>query len=191
MTELPAGYALTEKIDLMRNRKQALLVNGAALLMMAFLIAFGFALKPAFEIAFDLKTALLLLLLCVASVVYMVLHELVHGVFIRRYSHRKPKYGFTGMYAYAGSDAYFDKWQYLCIAFAPVVLLGILLAVLNVIFYEKLFWFFYLLQVFNLSGAAGDFYVSERLRRYPPDTLIFDDGTSMAYYTKADGGSNG
>ncbi len=191
MTELPAGYALTETIDLMRNRKQALLVNGAALLIMAVLIALGFVLKPSFEIAFDLQTALLLLLFCVASVAYMVLHELVHGVFIRRYSHRKPKYGFTGMYAYAGSDAYFDKRQYLRIAFAPVVLLGIVLAALNAIFYEKLFWFFFLLQVFNLSGAAGDFYVSACLRRYPPDTLVFDDGTSMEYYTRVDGGSNG
>ena len=47
--------------------------------------------------------------------VYMVLHELVHGVFMKRFSGVKPNYGYTGMYAYAGSNAYFDKKSYIII----------------------------------------------------------------------------
>ena len=49
--------------------------------------------------------------------------------------------------------------RYLIIAFAPVVILGIILAVLTVAFYETAFWTLYLIQIVNLSGAAGDFYV--------------------------------
>lgn len=30
-------------------------------------------------------------------------------------------YGFTGMYAYAGSNCYFDKKSYISIALAPIV----------------------------------------------------------------------
>ena len=42
--------------------------------------------------------------------------NLFHGIFIKHYSGRKAQYGFTGLYAYAGSEAYFNKRQYLVIA---------------------------------------------------------------------------
>ena len=53
----------------------------------------------------------------------MILHEIIHGGFMKAFSGLKPRYGFTGLYAYAGSDALFNRRQYLIIAFAPVVIL--------------------------------------------------------------------
>ena len=66
-------------------------------------------------------------------VLYIFLHEFVHGIFIKRYSGKKADYGFTGMYAYAGSKPYFNKKSYLVIALAPVVLWGIVLTALLLI----------------------------------------------------------
>lgn len=40
---------------------------------------------------------------------YLVLHELVHGVLIWFFSGRMAHFGFSGLYAYAGSEAYFKK----------------------------------------------------------------------------------
>ena len=47
--------------------------------------------------------------LLVNMVLYLVLHELVHGICMRAFSGIRPHYGFTGLYAYAGSTAYFGE----------------------------------------------------------------------------------
>ena len=47
---------------------------------------------------------------------YVVLHELVHGVCMKYFSGAPVRYGFTGLYAYAGSEAYFTKKRYFIIA---------------------------------------------------------------------------
>jgi hypothetical protein len=116
-------------------------------------------------------------------VVYMILHEIIHGVFMKAFSGLKPRYGFTGMYAFAGSDALFNRKQYLLIAFAPVVILGVILTVLTAAFYETAFWSLYIIQIVNLSGAAGDFYVGFLIARSGNDVLVRDTGTDMAFYS--------
>ena len=116
-------------------------------------------------------------------VFYMILHELVHGVFMQAFSGERPRYGFTGMYAYAGSAALFSRRQYLFIAFAPVVLLGGLLAVLTAAFYETAFWYIYIIQIINISGAAGDLYVSWRISRIPGRLLVRDTGVVMTVFS--------
>ena len=113
----------------------------------------------------------------------MILHEMIHGVFMKAFSGKKPRYGFTGLYAYAGSDALFTRKQYLIIAFAPVVILGILIAVLTAAFYETAFWALYIIQILNLSGAAGDFYVGYLIARSGNDVLVRDLGTDMSFFS--------
>ena len=63
------------------------------------------------------------------------------------------------------------------------MLLGILLAVLNVRFYESWFWFFYIIQIVNISGAAGDIYVGAQIVRAQNVVLIRDTGTGMTLYS--------
>jgi hypothetical protein len=36
----------------------------------------------------------------------------------------------------------------------------------------------------NLSGSMGDIYVSGVVLRLPPDTLAYDTGTQMRFYSK-------
>ena len=68
------------------------------------------------------------------------------------------------------------------IALAPIVIWGIILLVLNLIFQETWFWVIYFIQICNLSGAAGDLYVSYRFSKLPEDILINDIGVSMTIY---------
>jgi hypothetical protein len=101
---------------------------------------------------------------------------------MRAFSGVRPHYGFTGLYAYAGSDVYFSKRHYLRIALAPLVIWGILLAVLNALVPAGWFWVVYLIQIINISGAAGDLYVCVRFSKLPADILIQDTGVEMRVF---------
>jgi hypothetical protein len=184
MTTLPRGYREVRRVDLMRNRREAILVNLIALVIAGVVTALGFVLCPSFlEVEIGIHTIVEVILMLAGIVVYMILHEIIHGVFMKAFSGLKPRYGFTGMYAFAGSDALFNRKQYLLIAFAPVVILGVILTVLTAAFYETAFWSLYIIQIVNLSGAAGDFYVGFLIARSGNDVLVRDTGTDMAFYS--------
>ena len=44
------------------------------------------------------------------------------------------------------------------------------------------FWGIYFIQIANLSGAAGDLYVTYLFSRLPSDILVQDVGVSMVVY---------
>lgn len=188
VTELPGGYTPFMKIDLQKDKKVALLVNGICVLVMVALWIAGCFIVPfsAFfqsgDLPFFLKPILLILSFCL----YMVLHEAVHGIFMKGFGAKKVKFGFTGLYAYAGSQDYFYKKPYLTIALAPVVLWGLVLLVLNCFAGTFWFWNIYFIQVGNLAGAAGDIYVTCKLLKMQPDILIRDTGVAMEVYGRAE-----
>ena len=126
--------------------------------------------------------------LMAAIVVYMVLHELVHGITMKMCGTKKIKYGFTGVYAFAGSNDYYDKRSYIVIALAPIVVWGVVLLVLNLLVPVQWFWIVYWVQVSNISGAAGDLYVTYRFSRLPQDILVQDYGVGMTVYSAEAGG---
>ena len=97
---------------------------------------------------------------------------------------KKVKYGFTGLYAFAGSEDYYNKKAYIFIALAPVVLWGVVLAVINPFVPVEWFWIVYLVQIMNLSGAAGDLFVTIKFSRMPRDILVQDSGLGMTVFSK-------
>lgn len=184
--QLPESYHESFRVDLQKDKKLALLVNGGALVIALVMILPAVRLVSigtlfSFEQGFGGYAARFLTLI-LGSIAYIFLHELTHGVFIRIFSGKKPMFGFTGLYAYAGSTAYFAKVPYLIIALAPVVIWGIVLLILNVLFPLEWFYVFYLIQVANLSGAAGDLYITFRFLRLPNNILVQDTGVSMTVF---------
>ena len=146
-TVLPAGYVRLMELNLQRDRRLMLLVNGLSLLIAAALAAAAHPFVPIGAL-FDLSSGmaayvLRFIALLAAMVAYMLLHEFVHGVFMRHFSGVRPHYGFTGLYAYA-------------------------------------------VEIINLSGAAGDYYVTCRFCRLPADILVQDAGVSMTVYARTD-----
>ncbi len=180
--QLPDGYGERVKIDLQKNKTEALLVNGLALVIMLVLIVIGHLIVPVQAL---LRLGITKLLLMVIGVLlYLVLHELTHAVCMKYYGAEKVKFGYTGLYAYAGSDAYFGKKPYIVIALAPVVVWGVVLLILNLLAGDGWFWVVWLIQVSNLSGAAGDLYVTAKLSKMSADILIQDSGVSMTVYER-------
>ncbi len=180
---LPENYKEILTIDLKKNKKLSLLVNFMAIVIAVVMIIPAHFIAP-ISVLFDMEQglgnyALRLGVLAVSAVAYIILHELVHGIAMKICGTQKVKYGFTGLYAFAGSEDYYDKMSYIFIALAPVVLWGVVLAVLTAVVPDEWFWIVYFIQITNISGAAGDFYVTAKFFRMPSDILIKDYGLGM------------
>ncbi len=185
---LPDGYKEYYSIDLQKNKKMSLVVNLAAVIIAAVMVVPMCFLVPVSTL-FDMSNGISLYMLrfvslLVLMVLYMILHELVHGVAMKLCGTKKIKYGFTGLYAFAGSEDFYYKKPYIFIALAPVVLWGIVLAVVNLLVPLEWFWIVYMIQVMNISGAAGDLFVTVKFSRFPKDILIKDHGVGMVVYSR-------
>lgn len=185
---LPDGYNQIYEIDLQKNKKIALLVNGFSLLIAAIMgVSMHFYIPYQTLFSFEqgvVQYTLRFIVLMVGIIVYMVLHELVHGIIMKICGTKKVKYGFKGMYAFAGSDDYYDKKSYITIALAPVVVWGIVIAIVNCFVPREWFWVVYCFQIINISGAAGDIWVTCKFSKMPKDILVRDHGVGMKVYSK-------
>lgn len=183
---LPEGWVLHDTIDLKNNKKQFWLVQGISLLLCAAFITAGcFLVHP--KVFFEDSPARIwaLLALIVGMIIYIVLHELTHGVFLASFTKTKPKFGFLGWAAYCGNEAYCNKPCYAVVALAPVVVWGIVFGVLNAFFRTGVwFWLVWFLQTLNVSGAAGDLFVTFKLFGYPKEILVQDTGISMKVFRR-------
>lgn len=186
IADCPENYRVIYTLDV-KNKKLALLLNGLALLIaviMVIIASLHVPLGTLFEAAEMDSLMIKCAVLIVGLIAYLVLHELVHGLYMKLFSDAKVRFGFTGLVAYAASDGYFHKKPYLVIALAPVVLWGAVLLAANLMVSVSWFWVVYSLQICNIAGAAGDVFITLKLIGMPTDILIHDVGTTMAIYAK-------
>lgn len=185
---LPENYREIFSVNLQKNKKIAVLINVLAVLIaiaMAIPMHFYIPITTLFSFENGIKAYFIrMLAFFLLIIVYMLLHELVHGITMKFFGTKKVKYGFTGLYAFAGSEDYYNKRSYIIIALAPVVFLGIIIAVVNALVPADWFWVIYLLQISNISGAAGDLYVTVKFASFPKDILVKDSGIGMTVYSK-------
>lgn len=190
-TALPQGYIQYDHINLQQDKKTAFIVNVAAAVLLLALLALGhFAFVPV-SACFDIDSSGMGLylgrmgVLLLGYVAYIILHELTHAAAMKLYHAQQVRFGFTGLYAYAGSEAdYFGKRAYRVIALAPLVVWTVLLTVPLFFLQGGWFWVVYFIQCGNLSGCAGDVYVTLRLWNAPADILVRDTGTEMFVYSR-------
>lgn len=185
MTELPSNYELYKIIDLEKNRKYFWLINLLSLAIGLAMFFLGLAIAPVDLRELELgEIVTSLFVMIVGFVGYIFLHEGIHGLFIFLFSGEAPTFGFKGWCAYAGSLCFFSKVQYLVIALSPVVVWGIALFVLNLFCNGVWFWVVYFIQILNIGGAAGDYFVSVKMLTYPKDILVRDTGTQTAVFCR-------
>ena len=176
----PKGYRQIEVLDFMRSRKQLLIVGWSGIIVTLVMIVFGLIAYPFSPTWEFLKSCWWAWLIAPAMyVLYIPLHELVHGVLMYALSGVRPKYGLKLPYAYAGSHVYFDKKSHNLIALAPLIVWGVILFALERTLPAQWLWFFYLTQISNVSGSVGDIYCVLHLMKLPGDILIQDTGTRM------------
>lgn len=183
MNNLPDGYKEIKRINLEKDKKLFIIMNVLVAIVFFIMINIGVMFNP-INFTIDKKFLLLFILTMILFIIYIIAHETTHGYFIKKFSGIKPHYGFAGLCAYAGSNAYFSKKHYIIIALSPIVILGIILAIINLIVPQHYFWLVYLIQMGNISGSVGDFYATYLMCKMPSDTLTQDTGVSIVMYSK-------
>ncbi|MBQ0072029.1 MAG: DUF3267 domain-containing protein [Spirochaetales bacterium] len=185
------SYSEAFKIDLVNNKKEALLVNILALVVMLALMI------PVYKSFFDfgaesarngLGATLAargpkLILAVVLFLLYIPAHEAVHGIVMRFFTTEKLRFGYNFLYAYAGSlEGVFNPIEYCLVALAPLVCFQLVFDLLmEIIPSFKAVWLF--LIAINASGSMGDVYVFCRIApRWKEKFLINDTGTDMTVY---------
>lgn len=183
---LPEDYGEIYSLNLQKDKRAAIIINLLALAIaavMAVSMNFFVPVTSFFDMSGGIvRYFLRLAALIVLMVLYMVLHELVHGIAMKLCGTKRVKYGFTGLYAFAGSEDYYDKKSYIFIALAPIVLWGTVLAAVNFFVPTEWFWIVYMIQLINISGAAGDLFAAVKFSRMPKNILIQDSGVSMRVF---------
>jgi len=184
MTKLPDGYRAAERIELLKDDKMVSRLLLVSVAVTAIAIVAGFIVAP-FSVRLIGHNWPILTTIIAFALAYgllVLIHELVHGFFMKRFSGARVKYGFRLTYAYAASAAYFNKRQYIIISLAPVIFIGVFLLALCIILPVEWFWSIHIMQIINVSCAAGDIFMAYYIRRQPDGVLIQDDGPVMSLY---------
>ncbi len=126
-----------------------------------------------------------LIIITTTIVITVIVHELIHGLTYQLLGYR-VNYG-TNLRLLAAYAAAFKQFQQrnhnLFVALAPLFVLTILLVPLLTIQNTWVVLIAFTAILFNCSGAVGDLYLSWRLLRLPPTTLMYDvDETTMLIY---------
>ena len=181
------GYKECTRIDLVKNKKEALLVNIYGIIIMVVMAVFIPLLIMGGIIEFNLETTfpLFFIVLLISLILYIPLHEIVHGIVLKNYTDEKLSFGWKLVYAYCGSkEAVVDRKEYYAVALAPLLVFSVVfisLMVLN----PSLSLVWYVMEIMNVSGSVGDIYVSIKLRKEKSrDILITDSGTYMSFWSR-------
>ena len=185
--ELPKGYKIATVMDASKGRFAVVftLISFLFLIVAVAAMALPFVFEPE-DIDDFPYLSVSFLLGTVASFVYIVLHELVHGAAYKRLTGEKLTYGFTFTCAYCGVPKIFTYRRTALIAvLAPFVLFSLILIPALVVAYYVSFELYLALGVvfaMHFSGCSGDVYVAALLLFKYKDArvLMNDTGPKMA-----------
>ena len=117
------------------------------------------------------------------AVVYYCVHELLHACVLKRLTGDTAKIVLEKYHAHCVSDTVFTLKGYIIYCFAPVVIIGTVLLILNIVLPDRFFWQVYIIQIINIAGAAGEFYAAYRLVKEKKEAAVVDDGEQLRYWT--------
>ncbi len=191
--ELPANYEEVLVIDA-KDKKFVIIMNVVAVIIMAAGIALSiFMLSEIYEdfSVFDfMLESLPVLVYAISILVYIVLHELTHGIAYKALTGEKLTFGLTFSVAYCGvPDIYVYRKTALISLLAPFTVFTILFTVLIFAIPDVNYKFTMCLLLFtHLGGCVGDLYDSfvflTKLK--DPTILMNDNGPTQRFYRKAD-----
>ncbi len=190
-TELPEGYAECMVIDA-KNLKLGIILNVVALIPFIIVIAIILAFCDLGSIFEPFTRGFLgcfyMLCFIIVMLLYIVLHELVHGVAYKLMTGQKLTFGMTLTVAYCGvPDIYVYRKAALIALLAPfvvfTVIFGLLTLFLPTAFLKVLAGF---LLAIHLGGCSGDLYdtLLYLTRFKSSSTLMRDTGPKQTFYQK-------
>ena len=186
---LPAGYIQSGQIDLKKDKRLVILLNIGALIVFALSIyllsAFTAWVRPDIMTFSTTITVTNILSALVLTVIILLFHEGIHGLFFWIFSRSRPVFGLRPLYAYAGAPTwFFPRHQFAITTLGPLVVIGA--AGLLLLLLVPISWVFIivLLVGLNTSGASGDVFVFIRLLKCSPTTFANDTGEVVTFFER-------
>ncbi len=188
-TELPERYGQVFEIDA-KERKTAVRLNLAAFVIMA-IVFLLFALTIGFSDLFRLTAGKDLLvfwgIFTGGMIVYIVLHELVHGAAYKLLTHHKLTFGLSLSCAYCGvPDIYVYRTASLLAILAPFVVFTVVFLALALLLHNHPAVRLASVMLFcaHVGGCAGDLYGAYLMlfRFRDSRLLVRDTGPKQTYY---------
>lgn len=184
--EKPEKLKTEHVIDPEGDKKLRLYLSLGAVGLAAVLVGIGCIFVPIAKL-YDVggvgRFILRAVLIVFMAVAYYCVHELVHSYVLKRLTGITAKIVFEKYHAHCVSDTVFTLKGYLIYCFAPVVIIGVVLLILNIVLSDKFFWQVYIIQIINIAGAAGELYAAYRLIKERKELAVQDDGVKLAYWT--------
>lgn len=115
---------------------------------------------------------------------FIIIHESVHLIFMKIFSKERLCLSFKFPTISVGSNGKFSKRQFIIIALAPVVILGVVLALLIIFCSESYKFFLSILLILNFAGSGGDYLQVFEMRKYSMDTFFQDNSIETSVYKK-------
>ena len=182
--ELPEGYVEIYSVDA-KDKKTVIKLNIAALAISAVLLLIPF-LWMGIPFRAIGENFLFLPIMFGSMIVYLILHELVHGLAYKLLTHEKLKFGLTTSVAYCGvPDIYVYRKVALISLLAPFTVFGVLFLLGTILLWGSFAGFLSaLLFAIHFGGCAGDLYDTWLyLTRFrDPATLMRDTGPKQTFY---------
>jgi hypothetical protein len=182
--ELPEGYKEIKVIDA-KNKKTIIYMNLASVgLMLAAILPFLF-IKPINIFEQDPKHLYIsIFIMAFGMILYIVLHELVHGFWYKIMTKEKLTFGMTLSVAFCGvPHIYVNKKTALLAITGPFILFSIIFIPLLILMPANAYYFA-LVIIFgmHISGCSGDLYGTLYLLSQKGDLLMNDTGPKQSFY---------
>ena len=187
--ELPENYELDKTIDMKKMSTNIFLnVLNILFVIISLLILIPLKFK---EIKIDnlIELSIVMFIALIGFIIYIVLHELTHGLFYKIFTKQKLTFGVSLTYAYCGvPNIYVRKKETIIACLSPLIIFSIIFLTLIFILppnYINLS--IIILFSFHFGGCSGDIYLSLiLLTKYDKDTYIKDTGPTQYIYKKGE-----
>ena len=187
--ELPENYELDKTIDMKKMSTNIFLnVLNILFVIISLLILIPLKFK---EIKIDnlIELSIVMFIALIGFIIYIVLHELTHGIFYKIFTKQKLTFGVSLTYAYCGvPNIYVRKKEAIIACLSPLIIFSIIFLTLIFILppnYINLS--IIILFSFHFGGCSGDIYLSLiLLTKYDKDTYIKDTGPTQYIYKKGE-----
>lgn len=198
-SELPEGYKLVKEVDAVKDKKFVVLLNvvaGVIMILAAILLwvlrfkLFGGSGEVSVFLPLDVEPVwqleLFLLILVICTVVYLVLHELTHGIVYKLLTHEKLKFGLTLSCAYCGVPHVFvTRKTALLSLITPLSLFSLVFLLMVFLTDGWLATMAILLFSIHFGGCSGDMYDTWLLlTSLRGDILMNDTGPKQSFYLR-------
>ena len=181
----PEGYKEYKVIDA-TNKKVGLTLNLIALLLtVGLMVGLYFLLLAGYKFLLN-DLIVFFIVMVVGYVLYIITHELLHGLAYKLLTKQKLTFGLTLTVAFCGlKEGYVNKKTALISILAPFVVHSIwMIPTMLLLPKGGLLLAIIFLFASHFGGCVGDFYGTITLLKAPSDVLMCDTGPKQTFLSK-------